>query len=118
MCKNSCKVACLDRDGTMNVEVNYLHRKEDLKLIDGTAEAVRLLKNEAGWGKTVNSGTVAALPFNQKAFQQELDKFSSSHISFLPEMIISFYFEQIQQTGESRPAHPLCILPLQNGRPG
>ena len=46
MCKNSCKVVFLDRDGTMNVEVNYLHRKEDLKLIDGTAEAVRLL-NEA-----------------------------------------------------------------------
>ncbi|MFR8328940.1 MAG: hypothetical protein ACLVAO_02520 [Clostridium fessum] len=36
MCKNSCKVVFLDRDGTMNVEVNYLHRKEDLKLIDGT----------------------------------------------------------------------------------
>lgn len=48
MCKNSCKVVFLDRDGTMNVEVNYLHRKEDLKLIDGTAEAVRLL-NEAGY---------------------------------------------------------------------
>jgi histidinol phosphatase-like enzyme len=43
MCKNNCKVVFLDRDGTMNVEVNYLHRKEDLKLIDGTAEAVRLL---------------------------------------------------------------------------
>ena len=35
MCKNNCKVVFLDRDGTMNVEVNYLHRKEDLKLIDG-----------------------------------------------------------------------------------
>ena len=32
----------------MNVEVNYLHRKEDLKLIDGTAEAIRLL-NEDGY---------------------------------------------------------------------
>ena len=32
----------------MNVEVNYLHRKEDLKLIDGTAEAIRLL-NKAGY---------------------------------------------------------------------
>lgn len=48
MCKNGCKVVFLDRDGTMNVEVNYLHRREDLRLIDGTAEAVRLL-NEAGY---------------------------------------------------------------------
>ena len=37
MCKDNCKVVFLDRDGTMNLEVNYLHRKEDLKLIDGTA---------------------------------------------------------------------------------
>lgn len=42
------KVVFLDRDGTMNVEVNYLHRPEELELIEGTAEAVRLL-NEAGY---------------------------------------------------------------------
>ncbi|MBP3926325.1 MAG: HAD-IIIA family hydrolase, partial [Clostridium sp.] len=42
------KAVFLDRDGTMNVEVNYLHRPEDLVLIDGTAEAVRML-NEAGY---------------------------------------------------------------------
>lgn len=48
MCNKECKVIFLDRDGTMNEEVNYLYKKEDLKLIDGTAEAVRLL-NEAGY---------------------------------------------------------------------
>lgn len=42
------KVVFLDRDGTMNTEVNYLHRPEDLVLIPGTAEAVRLF-NEAGF---------------------------------------------------------------------
>ena len=31
------KVVFLDRDGTMNTEVNYLHRPEDLVLIPGTA---------------------------------------------------------------------------------
>jgi len=29
----------LDRDGTINVEVNYLHRVQDLVIIDGVAEA-------------------------------------------------------------------------------
>lgn len=49
MCeKQKARVVFLDRDGTMNEEVHYLHRPEDLKLIDGTAEAVRLL-NEAGY---------------------------------------------------------------------
>lgn len=42
------KVIFLDRDGTLNVEVSYLHRTEDLEMIDGAAEAVRQF-NEAGY---------------------------------------------------------------------
>lgn len=38
----------LDRDGTLNVEVNYLHRIEDLELVPGAAEAVRSL-SQAGF---------------------------------------------------------------------
>lgn len=37
----------LDRDGTLNVEVEYLHKPEDLALIPGAAEAVSKL-NAAG----------------------------------------------------------------------
>jgi len=38
----------LDRDGTINVEKDYLYRIEDLEFIDGSVEAIRLL-NEAGF---------------------------------------------------------------------
>lgn len=38
----------LDRDGTLNVEVNYLHRIEDLVLVAGAARAISAL-NRAGW---------------------------------------------------------------------
>lgn len=38
----------LDRDGTLNVEKDYLYRVEDCELIPGVGKAVRLL-NEAGW---------------------------------------------------------------------
>lgn len=38
----------LDRDGTLNVEVNYLHRITDLELIPGAAQAIRRL-NGAGY---------------------------------------------------------------------
>lgn len=38
----------LDRDGTLNVEVNYLHRIEDLVLVPGATEAIRTL-NQAGY---------------------------------------------------------------------
>ena len=34
----------LDRDGTLNVDVGYLHRLEDLELFPWTADALRLLK--------------------------------------------------------------------------
>lgn len=42
------KVVFLDRDGTINEEVHYLHRTEDLQFLPGVAEALRLLK-EAGF---------------------------------------------------------------------
>jgi len=37
------KAVFLDRDGTINREVNYLHRVEDLELLPGVAEAIRTL---------------------------------------------------------------------------
>ncbi len=37
----------LDRDGTINVEVNYLHRIADFGLIPGAAQAIKAL-NQAG----------------------------------------------------------------------
>lgn len=42
------KTIFLDRDGTINEEVHYLHREEDFKLLPGAAEAVRLW-NENGF---------------------------------------------------------------------
>ncbi len=38
----------LDRDGTVNEEINYLNKVEQLKLIEGAAEGIRMLR-EAGY---------------------------------------------------------------------
>ena len=38
------KAIFLDRDGTLNVDVGYLHRLEDLELYPWTGDALRLLK--------------------------------------------------------------------------
>ncbi len=40
----SKRAVFLDRDGTLNVDVGYLHRLEDLELFPWTADALRLLK--------------------------------------------------------------------------
>ena len=43
-----CPTVFLDRDGTINEEVNYLHRPEDLRLLPGAAQAIRMW-NENGF---------------------------------------------------------------------
>lgn len=48
----------LDRDGTINEEVNYLNKIDQLKLIDGTTEAIRLLNN-AGYKVVVITNQAA-----------------------------------------------------------
>ena len=42
------KVVFLDRDGTINEEVHYLHKPEDLHFLDGGSQAVRMLR-QAGF---------------------------------------------------------------------
>lgn len=42
------RVVFLDRDGTLNEEVHYLHRTSELKLLLGVPEALRMLR-EAGY---------------------------------------------------------------------
>ncbi|WP_054741953.1 D-glycero-alpha-D-manno-heptose-1,7-bisphosphate 7-phosphatase [Cellulosilyticum ruminicola] len=42
------KAVFLDRDGTINVEKNYLYKIEDFEFIQGVPEAIKLL-NDAGY---------------------------------------------------------------------
>jgi len=44
----TCKAVFLDRDGTVNEEVGYLSKPEDLKLIPGAASAIVKL-SQAGF---------------------------------------------------------------------
>ena len=46
--KPAHRAVFLDRDGTINVEKEYLHRTEDLELIDGVAQAIARL-NRTGF---------------------------------------------------------------------
>ena len=64
------KIVFLDRDGTINEEVNYLHRTEDLKFLPGVPEALRLLK-EAGF--KINDD-VRTLPELAKVIAKEVKR--------------------------------------------
>jgi D-glycero-D-manno-heptose 1,7-bisphosphate phosphatase len=57
------KAIFLDRDGTLNVDVGYLHRLEDLELFPWTGDALRLLKR---------AGYVLVVVTNQSGIAQGL----------------------------------------------
>lgn len=61
------RAAFLDRDGTINVEKEYLHRIDELEFIPGAAEAIRML-NRAGYLVVVvtNQSGVARGYYNEE----------------------------------------------------
>jgi D-glycero-D-manno-heptose 1,7-bisphosphate phosphatase len=80
----------LDRDGTINVEKEYLHRVEDFDFIPGAPEAIRRLK-EAGFliiVVTNQSGVargyypVSAVETLHRHMQEELGKYGTAVDAF------------------------------------
>ncbi len=68
--KSRRRAVFLDRDGTLNVEVNYLHRIADLVLIQGTAQAIQRL-NTAGYVVVVvsNQAGIARGYYDEQALR-------------------------------------------------
>ncbi len=67
-------VVFLDRDGTLNVEIGYIHRLDDLVLIPGAAQAVKRL-NEAGIAAIlITNQSGAARNYYPESHIQELHK--------------------------------------------
>ncbi len=80
--KGARRAVFLDRDGTINIEKDYLYRIEDFEFIVGVPQAIKRL-NEAGFLVVVvtNQSGVARGLFNQdqveklhRHIQQELDR--------------------------------------------
>ena len=57
---NKQKAIFLDRDGVINEEVRYLHRPEQLELIEGSAEAVKKIDDSDYLGIVVTNQSVVA----------------------------------------------------------
>jgi len=77
----------LDRDGTINQEVEYLDDPQELRLIPGAAEAIRLL-NEAGVPAIVVTNQAGVgrgyfLEARVKAIHQQLAKELAMHGAYL-----------------------------------
>lgn len=86
------KAAFFDRDGTINVDVHYLHRKEDMKFIDGMPE---FIKKWNDWGYKVivvtNQAGIARGLYTEEDMR-ELHRFMNEELQKYGAHIDAFYF--------------------------
>jgi D-glycero-D-manno-heptose 1,7-bisphosphate phosphatase len=82
----------LDRDGTINVEKDYLHRIEDFAFIPGAPQAIRALR-EAGFMVIVvtNQSGVARGLYSEKDVER-LHRFIQEELAACGTAIDAFYF--------------------------
>lgn len=86
------KVAFFDRDGTINVEVNYLYKIKDFKFIDGIPELIKSF-NDAGFKVIVitNQAGIARGYYSENDMHK-LHKHINLQLSKYGACIDAFYF--------------------------
>ena len=86
------KVIFLDRDGTLNEEVHYLHRKEDLKLLPGVPEALKQLR-DAGYKLVVITNQAGvARGYYKESDVEELHRYMNRLLSEQGGGIDAFFY--------------------------
>lgn len=92
--------AFLDRDGTLNVEVNYLHRIENFEWVPGAPEAIKRL-NELGLPVLVvtNQAGVAHGHFPEEQIER-LHTFMQEELAEIGARIDAFYYCPYHPEGE------------------
>lgn len=87
-----CKTVFLDRDGTINEEVNYLHRPEDLKLLPMAAEAIRLWNDHGFRVVVVTNQAGVARGYYQEADVEKLHQYMNQILKEKGAHIDAFYY--------------------------
>jgi D,D-heptose 1,7-bisphosphate phosphatase len=100
--------AFLDRDGVLNVDIGYLHRREDCIWIDGAKEAVRLL-NAAGYFVFVitNQAGVARGLYSETTVL-ELHDWMSMELASCGAHIDAYYYCPHHPEGSVAPYGQVC----------
>lgn len=82
----------LDRDGTINIEREFLHRPEEFQFIPGAAQAIRLLK-EAGFRVIVvtNQSGIARGYYDEAAVNR-LHRYMDGELARFGASIDAYYF--------------------------
>lgn len=86
------KTVFLDRDGTINVEKNYLYKREDFSFIQGAPEAIVLLKNSGYQVIVVSNQAGVARGYYTEADVETLHKFVNKELKKWNTSIDAFYY--------------------------
>ena len=86
------KVIFLDRDGTLNEEVNYLHRKEDLVLLPGVPEALKAFKDQGYKLVVITNQAGVARGYYTEDDVKELHRYMNELLAEQGAEIDAFYY--------------------------
>ena len=73
--------AFLDRDGTLNVDTGYVHRRADFRWLPGAVDAVRALNRAGWWVFVVTNQSGVARGLHGEAAVRDLHDFMTAGIA-------------------------------------
>ena len=82
----------LDRDGTLNVDVGYLHALEDLELFPWTVDALRVLKRAGYLLVVISNQSGIALGFIEDGFVERAHQEIQARLQRAGTAIDAFYY--------------------------
>jgi D-glycero-D-manno-heptose 1,7-bisphosphate phosphatase len=82
----------LDRDGTINVEKNYLHKIEDFEFIPGAPQAIKRLKDAGFLVVVVSNQAGVARGYFDEAAVRALHEHIQAELAFYGTSVDAFYF--------------------------
>jgi len=86
------KCIFLDRDGNINVEVDYLHKVEDFKFIPGAKEAIKIFKNLGYMVVVVTNQSGVARGYYNEASVEKLHEYLQKEVEQVGGHIDGFYY--------------------------
>ncbi|CAG0988567.1 D-glycero-D-manno-heptose 1,7-bisphosphate phosphatase [Geobacteraceae bacterium] len=81
----------LDRDGTINVEKEYLHRAEEFEFVPGASEAIRLLKEAGFLVVVVTNQSGVARGYYDEAAVHRLHRFVDQELATVGASVDAYY---------------------------
>ena len=81
----------LDRDGTINVEKEYLHRAEEFEFVPGAPEAIRLLKEAGFLVVVVTNQSGVARGYYDEAAVHRLHRFVDRELATVGASVDAYY---------------------------